>query len=147
MADPKYSSTILQLSSKYRGCRQNHIFDILKLNEMINNLLLIVLLTLASFSFGQDNSIYDQRLLIHFTEEQLAEMPQQKLEAIIYYYCESYSIDDSHVIGFEIHSFDVSLYEDLRRESVDFSFSNEQGLIITLFAKNKYLPEATLKKS
>lgn len=113
----------------------------------MNNLLLIVLLTLASLSFGQDNSVYDQRLLIHFTEEQLAEMPQAKLEAITYYYCESYSIDDSHVIGFDIHSFDVSTYEDLRRESVDFSFTNDQGLIITLRAKDKFLPKATLKKS
>lgn len=113
----------------------------------MNNLLLIVLLTLASFSFGQGNSSYDQRLLIHFTEEQLAEMPQPKLEAITYYYCESYSIDDSHVIGFDPYSFDVSLYEDMRRESVDFSFTNEQGLIITLRAKENYLPKATLKKS
>ncbi|AEA43298.1 hypothetical protein [Fluviicola taffensis] len=111
------------------------------------NLILIVFLTLASFSFGQGNSTYDQRLLIHFTEEQLAEMPQQKLEAITYYYCESYSIDDSHVIGFDINSFDVSQYEDLRRESVDFSFTNEQGLIINLLAKEKYLPRATLRKS
>lgn len=113
----------------------------------MNNLLLIVLLTLASFSFGQGNSSYDQRLLIHFTEEQLAEMPQLKLEAITYYYCESYSIDDSHVIGFDPYSFDVSLYEDMRRESVDFSFTNDQGLIITLRAKENYLPKATLKKS
>lgn len=114
---------------------------------MINNLLLTVLLTLAFFSFGQDKSIYDQRLLIHFTEEQLAEMPQPKLEAITYYYCESYFIDDSHVIGFDIHSFDVSEYEDLRRESVDFSFTNGEGLIITLRAKDQYLPKAALKKS
>ena len=113
----------------------------------MNNLLLIVLLTLASFSFGQDHSVYDQRLLIHFTEEQLAGMPQQKLDAITYYYCDSYSIDDSHVIGFDIHSFDVSPYEDLRRESVDFSFTNEQGLIIILLARDKYLPKAALKKS
>lgn len=114
---------------------------------MTNNLLLIVLLTFASFSFGQDNSVYDQRLLIHFTEEQLADMPQQKLEAITYYYCESYSIDDSHVIGFDITSFDISPYEELRRESVDFSFTNDQGLIITLHAKQKYLPKAAPKKS
>lgn len=114
---------------------------------MINNLLLFVFLTLASFSFGQGNSTYDQRLLIHFTEEQLAEMPQQKLEAITYYYCQSYLLDDAHVIGFDINTFDVSQYEDLRRESVDFSFANDQGLIITLFAKDKYLPKATLKKS
>lgn len=113
---------------------------------MRNNLLLIVLLTLASFSFGQDSSPYDQRLLIHFTEEQLAEMPQQKLTAVTYYFCESYSIDDSQVIGFDIHSFDVSLYEDLRRESVDFAFTSEQGLIITLKAKSRYLPKATLQK-
>lgn len=113
----------------------------------MNNLLLIVLLTLASFSFGQDNSTYDQRLLIHFTEEQLAQMPQPKLEAITYYYCESYSIDDSQVIGFDIYSFDVSPYEDLRRESVDFSFTNDQGLIITLKARDTYLPKAGLKKS
>lgn len=113
----------------------------------MNNLILIVLLTFASHTFGQDQSAYDQRLLIHFTEEQLAKMPQQKLEAITYYYCSSYSIDDSHVIGFDIHSFDVSQYEDLRRESVDFSFTNDQGLIITLFAKNKYLPKASLQKS
>ncbi|WP_343635590.1 hypothetical protein [Fluviicola sp.] len=113
----------------------------------MNNLLLIVLLTLASISFGQDQSAYDQRLLIHFTEEQLTAMPQQKLEAITYYYCESYSIDDSRVMGFDIHSFDVSEYEDLRRESVDFSFTNDQGLIITLRARDKYLPKAILKKS
>jgi hypothetical protein len=112
----------------------------------MNNLLLIVLLTLASFSFGQGNSTYDQRLLIHFTEEQLAGMPQQKLEAVTYYYCDSYSIDDSHVIGFDIYTFDVSSYEELRRESVDFSFTNDQGLIITLRAKDTYLPKATLKK-
>nr|WP_294860976.1 hypothetical protein [uncultured Fluviicola sp.] len=114
---------------------------------MINNLLLIVFLTLASFSFGQDNSTYDQRLLIHFTEEQLAEMPQQKLEAITYYYCQSYLIDDTHVIGFDINTFDISLYEDLRRESVEFSFVNDEGLIITLLAKDTFLPKATLKKS
>jgi hypothetical protein len=114
---------------------------------MNNNLLLIVFLTLASFSFGQGNSAYDQRLLIHFTEEQLALMPQQKLESITYYYCESYLIDDSHVIGFDIHSFDVSLYEEMRRESVNFSFTNAEGLIITLLAKESYLPKATLKKS
>lgn len=113
---------------------------------MRNNLLGIVLLTLASFSFGQDHSPYDQRLLIHFTEEQLAEMPQQKLAAVTYYYCESYSIDDSQVIGFDIHSFDVSLYEELRRESVEFAFVNEQGLNITLKARSVYLPKATLGK-
>ena len=113
---------------------------------MRNNLLLIVLLTLASFSFGQNYPVFDQRLLIHFTEEQLAEMPRSKLEAITYYYCESYSIDDSHVIGFDIQSFDVSKYEELRRESVDFSFTNDEGLIITLTAKEKYLPKAALKK-
>lgn len=125
---------------------RNTNFDSLKLNRMINNLLLIVLLALASFSFGQDNSTYDQRLLIHFTEEQLAEMPQQKLEAITYYYCESYSIDDSQVIDFDIYSFDVSQYEDLRRDSSDFAFTTSEGLIITLQAKDKYLPKATLKK-
>lgn len=114
---------------------------------MINNLLLIVFLTFASFSFGQGNSTFDQRLLIHFTEKQLAEMPQQKLEAITYYYCQSYLIDDSHVIGFDINTFDVSQYEELRRESVDYSFTDERGLIITLQAKEKYLPKATLKKS
>jgi hypothetical protein len=113
---------------------------------MRNNLLLIVLLTLASFSFGQDSIPHDQRLLIHFTEEQLAEMPQQKLAAVTYYFCESYSIDDSQVTGFDIHSFDVSLYEDLRRESVDFTFTSEQGLVITLKAKSRYLPKATLQK-
>lgn len=113
---------------------------------MISNLLLIVLLALASFSFGQDNSTYDQRLLIHFTEEQLAEMPQHKLEAVTYYYCESYSIDDSQVFGFDIYSFDVSQYENLRRESVDFSFTRDDGLTITLQAKEKYLLKAALKK-
>lgn len=113
----------------------------------MNNLLLIVLLTLASFSFGQGISAYDQRLMIHFTEEQLAEMPRSKLEAITYYYCESYYLDDSHVIGFDIQSFDVSKYEALRRESVDFSFTNDQGLIITLIAKEKYLPKAAPGKS
>lgn len=74
-------------------------------------------------------------------------MPQQKLEGITYYYCQSYSIDDAHVIGFDIHSFDVSQYEDLRRESIDFSFTNEEGLVITLLAREKYLPKAILKKS
>lgn len=113
----------------------------------MNNLLLIVLLTLASFSFGQGHSAYDQRLLIHFTEEELTAMPGQKLEAITYYYCESYAIDDSQVIGFNIDSFDVSLYEDLRRESVDFSFMNDQGLIITLKARSTYVPKATFRKS
>lgn len=111
---------------------------------MNNKLLLIVLLTLASHSFGQSN--FDQRLLAHFSEEQLAQMPQQKLQAITDYYCNSYSIDDSNTIEFDIYSFDVSQYEELRRESVDFSFANEQGVIITLFAKDKYLPKGTLKK-
>ncbi len=117
---------------------------LLKLNKMNNKLLPIVLLTLASYSFGQSN--FDQRLLAHFSEEQLAQMPQQKLKAITDYYCNSYSIDDSNAIGFDIYSFDVSQYEELRRESVDFSFANEQGVIITLFAKEKYLQKATLKK-
>lgn len=121
-----------------------HNFILLKLNKMNNKLLPIVLLTLASYSFGQDT--YDQRLLAHFTEEQLRQMPQQKLKAITYYYCNSYSVDDSNAIGFDIYSFDVSQYEELRRESVDFSFANEQGVIITLFAKEKYLPKATLQK-
>lgn len=111
---------------------------------MNNSLLLIVLLTLASHSFGQTS--YDQRLLTHFTEEQLAQMPQQKLQAITYYYCESYSIDASHAVGFDAASFDVSLYEDLRRESVDFAFTNEQGVIVTLYAKQKFLQKATLTK-
>lgn len=111
---------------------------------MNNRLLLIVLLTLASHSYGQ--ATYDHRLLAHFTEEQLAEMPQQKLHAITYYYCESYSVDDSHAVGFDINTFDVSQYEDLRRESVDFAFTNEQGVIVTLFAKQKYLQKATLSK-
>ncbi|WP_343748247.1 hypothetical protein [Fluviicola sp.] len=111
---------------------------------MNNKLLLIVLLTLASHSFGQTS--YDQRLLAHFTEEQLAQMPQQKLQAVTYYYCESYAIDASHAAGFEISSFDVSSYEDLRRESVDFAFTTEQGVIVTLYAKQKFLPKATLAK-
>ncbi|WP_300663542.1 hypothetical protein [Fluviicola sp.] len=111
---------------------------------MNNKLLPIVLLTLASYSFGQNT--YDQRLLAHFSEEQLGQMPQQKLRAITDYYCNSYSLDSSNAIGFDIHSFDVSQYEELRRESVDFSFANEQGVIITLFAKEKYLPKATLQK-
>ena len=37
----------------------------------MNNLLLIVLLTLASFSFGQGNSAYDQRLMIRLHRSNL----------------------------------------------------------------------------
>ncbi len=96
--------------------------------------------------YGQQTFDYDPRILRHFTADELDQMPAEKRTSVTYYYCQSYTVDASSLPGFIPEDFDVSVYEELRRESIDFTFVNEQGLIVTLLARNKFLPKAQLKQ-
>ena len=96
--------------------------------------------------FAQSNE-FDPRLLLHFSEEQLAQMPQTKLDGLIAYYCESYTLDASNDLSFSIETFDISIYEEFRCEKVDFVIVTESGLVITLKSRQSFLKPAIRMKS
>lgn len=108
-------------------------------------LITTTLLLVSQLAFGQSQH-YDPRVLRHFTPDELDQMSPDKRTSVTYYYCQSYTLDASPVPGFLPEDFDVAVYEELRRESVDFTFVNEQGLVITLVARSKFLPNAQLKQ-
>lgn len=112
---------------------------------MKNKYLLVVFLCLYTLSYGQ-NSAFDPRLLLHFTEEELAHMPPAKIQNLQAYYCESYRIDASTDLNFDITQFDITIYESFRREEVDFVVVTETGVVITLLSRKSFVPQAKLMK-
>lgn len=114
---------------------------------MKNNLLTFVFLSLALVAFGQDTQSYDPRLLLHFSEEQLSQMPPAKYAGVYNYYCNSYTIDASGVDDFNIQEFDISLYEEFRKQDSDFTIVTDQGVRVTLKSAQTVFPKAQLMKS
>lgn len=77
----------------------------------------------------------DPRVLQHYPLEELTSMSNEKLANITYYYCDSYTIDVSNAPNFDIHSFDITLYEKYRLEN-EYKTVETNGLKINLVPKS-----------
>jgi len=123
----------------------------------MKKILFILTLVISSFAYGQlpseeiveaNKFNCDARILLHYSNEEILAMDSLKFENIKYYYCNSYSLDTSNVPNYDINSFDISIYEDSRKENEFYTFEIE-GLIITLFPRNTsiYLIDNKYKKN
>jgi hypothetical protein len=87
----------------------------------------------------------DERILLHYSNEEVLAMDSLKFEMIKYYYCNSYILDTSNVTNFNINHFDISIYEELRSDT-KYVTLNIYGLIITLIPRSKYTKKLTVLK-
>ena len=117
-------------------------------------LLTLVSLFMVLVSFAQlpDSEIIeinklncDQRILLHYTYEDVLAMDSVKFDMIKYYYCDSYILDTTNAVNFDINTFDISIYEGLRKDDEYFTFTVE-NIVITLIPKNQYNKLKLLKK-
>lgn len=76
-------------------------------------------------------SVIDPRISKHFTLEEITSMSSDKFEAITYYYCDSYTIESSNVVNFDIQLFDITEFEQYRHPS-EYRTILSNGLEITL---------------
>ena len=97
---------------------------------------------ISSFSYSQlqgedlDIKHFDSRVLMHYSYDDLSSMDSLKYEMIKYYYCDSYILDTTNSVNFNLDTFDISSYEHLRKDS-NYSSIEEDGVIITLIPKNE----------
>lgn len=106
----------------------------------------ISLSQLSSEEIVESNKLNcDQRILLHYTHEDILAMDSMKFEMIKYYYCDSYILDTTNSVNFDINSFDISIYEELRKDDEYFTF-NVGNITITLIPKNQYNKLKLLKK-
>lgn len=109
----------------------------------------ISLSQLSSEEIVESNKLNcDQRILLHYTHEDILSMDSMKFEMIKYYYCDSYILDTTNSVNFDINKFDISLYESYRKEEEYYTFEIE-GTFIKMIPKNLtiYLIDNDYKKN
>jgi hypothetical protein len=92
----------------------------------------------ATFLHAQESENHppiDPRVLMHYPLDELTSMSNEKLANITYYYCDSYTIDASNSSDFDIHSFDITLYEKYRLDN-EYKTVESNGIKVTLTPKN-----------
>jgi hypothetical protein len=86
--------------------------------------------------------LYPKALLNHYSKaeiEEIKNLDSLKLQSLVYYYTSSFifeKISCEECLPFESENFDVSEYENRRKEEVNFTFSNYKfGFKVTLISK------------
>ena len=97
---------------------------------------------------------FDQRLLHHFTHQELIDLEndsEEKLNAVEYYYLNSYSLeimeDCIACPGIDVNNFDITLYEHYRKKDETAVYrDNKNGFILYLVPLNdlEYQPQTLI---